>query len=143
MWVFYGTVALFFGIAALNLARRAPGLRYMMTAVSIALLVVSLAAVVSFISLYVYQLPTHHCPFDLFQGGYFYVAYPLYGGLLTAVVFGLLPGIFQRLKAVTALQGPIAAAEPKWIATAMVTALLFVVVATWPIVFCDFSLMRY
>lgn len=143
MWVFYGTVALFFGTATLNLTRRAPGLRYLMTLVSIVLLVVSLAAVVSFISLYVYQLPTHHCPFDLFQGGYSYVAYPLYGGLLTAVAFGLLPGIFQRLKAVATLQGPIAAAEPKWITVAIVTAAIFVVVATWPIVFGDFSLMRY
>ena len=143
MWLFYGTVALFFGVAGLNLARRAPGLRYGMTAVSIVLLVVSLAAVVSFISLYVYQLPTHHCPFDLFQGGYSYVAYPLYGGLFTAVAFGLLPGIFQPLKTLPTLEGPVTAAEPRWITVALFSALLFVVVATWPIVFGEFSLMRY
>lgn len=143
MWAFYLTVALFFATAVSILGHRASWLRFLMSAVSILLLVVSLAAVVSFISLYVYQLPTHHCPFDMFQAGYGWVAYPVYGGLFAAAAFGLLPGVFQRLRSIPTLEKPIGEAEPGWIKVALASALVFVVVASWPIVFGEFSLMRY
>ena len=39
---------------------------------------VSLAAMVSFISPYVYEMPSHHCPFDVLQSGYHWIGYPLY-----------------------------------------------------------------
>ena len=51
---------------------------------SLWLLGTSLAAIISFISLYVYELPTHHCPFCLIQKEYHYVGYPLYAALFSA-----------------------------------------------------------
>jgi len=35
-------------------------------------------AILSFISVYFYELPTHHCPFCILQKEYGYVGYPLY-----------------------------------------------------------------
>jgi hypothetical protein len=53
---------------------------------------VSLAAVVAFVSPYVYELPTHQCPFCLLQQEYRYVGYPLYATLLGGGVAGLAAG---------------------------------------------------
>jgi len=49
--------------------------------------VVSIVAMVSFISPYIYELPTHHCPFCVLKGEYGYVGYFLYAALLGGTVF--------------------------------------------------------
>ena len=41
-------------------------------------LFVSIGSIFSFISLYIYELPTHACPFCLLQREYHFVGYPLY-----------------------------------------------------------------
>jgi len=56
---------------------------------SIVLFGVSLAAIVSFISLYIYELPSHHCPFDIFQKHYHFIGYPIYISLFYGVFFGI------------------------------------------------------
>lgn len=49
---------------------------------------VGIAAMVSYVSPYVYELPTHHCPFCLLQPEYGYIGYAWYGALLLAAVCG-------------------------------------------------------
>jgi hypothetical protein len=83
-----------------------------------ALLFVTLASVLSFISLYIYELPTHHCPFCILQKEYRFVGYLLYGLLFGGTLAGMgvgmlapfkgrpslapvLPGIQKRLAAVS------------------------------------------
>jgi hypothetical protein len=51
--------------------------------------VVSIAAIISFISPYFYELPTHHCPFCLLQGEYGCVGYPLYVALFGGGISGI------------------------------------------------------
>jgi len=77
------------------------------------------ASIVSFLSLYIYELPTHHCPFDMLQRQYGFIGYPIYLTLLAAVYFGLLPGLFQPLRRIPSLSGSIAAAEPRWLTWAL------------------------
>lgn len=143
MWLFYVTLAAFVVEAGVGLRRgwRAP--RAALSVLAAVLLVVSLAAIVSFISLYVYQLPTHHCPFDVFQAPYSYVGYPLYGTLFAAVYFGLLPGLFLPLRRLPSLEGMVAAADRRWLRWSMVFATAFAAIASWPIVFGQLSLIRY
>lgn len=57
---------------------------------------VSVAALISFISLYFYELPTHRCPFCILQQEYHYVGYLIYvtllgGGVAAAGVWALMP----------------------------------------------------
>ena len=40
---------------------------------------VSAAALISFISPYIYELPTHHCPFCILQKEYRFIGYPMHG----------------------------------------------------------------
>ncbi len=48
-------------------------------------LVIAYYAVVYFFGTYIYQIPTHKCPFCMLQGHYHYVGYILWGSLLWGV----------------------------------------------------------
>jgi hypothetical protein len=47
------------------------------------------AGIVAFVSPYVYELPSHRCPFCLLQAEYRWVGYPLYAALLVGAVAGI------------------------------------------------------
>lgn len=51
--------------------------------------VVSVVALISFISPYIYELPTHHCPFCILQPEYRYVGYLFYATALGGVIPGV------------------------------------------------------
>ena len=53
---------------------------------------VSVAALVSFIAPYIYELPTHHCPFCILQKEYGYVGYTIYATLLGGAIPGAAVG---------------------------------------------------
>jgi hypothetical protein len=48
----------------------------------------SVVALMSFVALYIYELPTHHCPFCILHGEYGHVGYPLYISILAGALLG-------------------------------------------------------
>jgi len=66
--------------------------------------VVSILSIFSFISLYIYEMPTHNCPFCVLQKEYDYIGFPLYltliGGVISGVGAGLLTS-FKNIKSLT------------------------------------------
>ncbi len=105
------------------------------SALSPVMLAIGVIAIISFISVAYYELPTHHCPFDLFQGGNHYVGYPLVTSLVVAVVAAFLPGVFLPVARRTSLDGLITNSEKKWLTLSIAAYSLFVVFAAWPLVF--------
>ncbi|MDA8099737.1 MAG: hypothetical protein M0042_08930 [Nitrospiraceae bacterium] len=65
---------------------------------SFAAFIVVLASILSWVGPYVYELPTHHCPFCLLQREYHFIGYPLYGLLFAATVSGMGAGILVPAK---------------------------------------------
>ena len=67
---------------------------YLYAGLSLLMFIISLVAIVSVISLYIYELPTHHCPFCIIMQEYHYIGYLLYillfGGVVTGMGSGLL-----------------------------------------------------
>lgn len=135
MVVFYLGVAAFVATSVACLLNGARGLRYLLGAISVAVLLISLASIVSFLSLYIYELPTHHCPFDMIQQNYSFIGYPIYLTLFAGVYFGLLPGVFHPLRKIPSLTERVAAAEPRWLVAGLVFMLAFVCIASWPVMF--------
>ena len=82
LWLFY----LLYGLVVMSILAAMP-------AVSIGavllFLVVAYYAVVYFFGTYIYQLPTHQCPFCMLQGHYYYVGYLVWGSLLLGTFFVL------------------------------------------------------
>ncbi|MBV5277826.1 MAG: hypothetical protein J0647_02090 [Campylobacteraceae bacterium] len=57
----------------------------------------SLIALIVFFSTYVYELPTHHCPFCLLQQEYYGVGYLLYISLFVGTFYGFCGGILEMV----------------------------------------------
>lgn len=141
-------IAGFFGAALLVLASAlaclkwtAAWLRYLLALLAASFFPLALTAIVAFVSLYIYQLPTHHCPFDMFQGQYNFIGYPLYLGLFGSTLFGILPGVFQSFSSISTLRPALAGIERKWLGLAIGMLVLLVLLASWPMVFGNFRLM--
>jgi hypothetical protein len=83
-------------VAALGFRRTGKG-GLLLAGLSAAALVASLAGMVAFVSPYVYELPTHHCPFCLLQREYHFIGYPLYATLLGGSVAGMGVGLLSLL----------------------------------------------
>lgn len=110
---------------------------------SIGFLFLSVAAIISFISLYFYELPTHHCPFCLLQKEYHYIGYPLYLSLFIATITGGGSGMIHRFKEVLSLKEIVPAIQKRLCLASMISYIVFAVIATYPIIFSDFKLEGY
>jgi len=143
MAAFYGTGLLLLGSAIPCLKLQATLFRCLFSLLAVLFFLVSCAAVISFISLYIYEIPTHHCPFDILQKNYDFVGYPLYLCLFGGMLFGILPGIFQPLKKIPSLTQEVRRVERKWVLLAVLFTVCFLVLASWPILFGQFRLTGY
>ena len=107
------------------------------------LYIFSFVAIISFISLYFYELPTHHCPFDLLQRDYNYIGYPLYLSLFAAGITGAGAGIIDRFKGTASLNSAIPGLQKRLCLFSMIGYIIFTVIATYPMIFSDFILEGY
>ena len=68
MWVFYGAMLCTLASGIFFYLKGIGG--YLYAAMSLLMFFISLVSIVSFISLYIYELPTHHCPFCIIMEEY-------------------------------------------------------------------------
>ena len=67
---------------------------------------VALVAIVSFVALYIYEHPHHHCPFCILKSGHDYIGYLLYIPLFAATALALAVGViapFRRVQSLNAV----------------------------------------
>jgi hypothetical protein len=105
--------------------------------------VFSAVALISFISVYYYELPTHHCPFCLLQPSYHYVGYSFYLSSLAGGIMGLSLGFLNRYTGIASLKDEIPRTQKKLCLGSMISYLLFVAIAVYPMIFSDFKLEGY
>jgi hypothetical protein len=143
MIVFYASGSLFFVASILCLSSQKVIVRYIHSLAAAVFLFVALSGIVSFVSIYIYELPTHNCPFDILQSGYWFIGYPLYLTLFCSVFYGLLPGVFQPLKRVASLQETINRTERSWIVLSMGCLLIFAAIATYRVAASNLTYISY
>ncbi|MDH4944212.1 hypothetical protein [Sulfurimonas sp. C5] len=56
---------------------------------SFSFLIIALLSLISFFGTYIYELPTHHCPFCMLQKDYMYIGYLLYIFLFYGTFYGI------------------------------------------------------
>jgi hypothetical protein len=100
---------------------------------SAAALPVGLAAVVSFVSPYVYELPTHHCPFCLLQREYGYLGYPLYGSLLLGAVAGAGVALLHPFRGVASLAASLPGLQRRLALAALLGLGGFAALSAWKV----------
>ena len=105
--------------------------------------VISIAAIISFISLYFYELPTHHCPFCILQREYGYIGYLLYLTLLGSTVSGIGVGFLMPFRNIKSLSTTLPSLQKKLTLFSLILLFLFTVIVTYRIIFSDFILEGY
>ncbi|MFA6137021.1 MAG: hypothetical protein WC667_02930 [Sulfurimonas sp.] len=69
--------------------------RYIFALSNAFFIIISLLTLISFFGTYIYELPTHHCPFCFLQKDYYYVGYLIYIFLFIGTFYGLLSGFLR------------------------------------------------
>ncbi len=141
--LFFGSFAavLSLGVATVKSARKLFIIPF--SVLSLCFFVVSVAAIISFVSLYFYQIPTHHCPFDILQAEYYYAGYPLYFSLFAGSFFGAMTGLIEPFRRIRTLSGIIPAVQRRWALVAIVCLMVFVIIVLAPMLFTSFTLEGY
>ncbi len=102
--------------------------------------VIAAVSLVSFICLYYYELPTHHCPFCILQKEYGYIGYVLYATLLAGAVCGLGVGVVAPFSSRGSLSAVIPRIQRRLTATTLALYLLFTLLVSWRMLTTPFRL---
>jgi hypothetical protein len=113
---------------------------YFFSLMSALTFLVSIFSILSFISVYFYELPTHHCPFCVLQREYGYIGYVLYFALFGAGISGMGVGVLMPFRRVQSLTEIIPAFQKRLVLIALGLLILFTLIVTYRLVFTDFIL---
>jgi hypothetical protein len=102
---------------------------------------ITCASLISFISLYFYELPSHRCPFCVLQREYTYVGYPLYAFLLVGVVCGLGVGLLLPFRHIPSLSAILPRVQKRLTFWCLLAYLAFAVITILQMVRTDFTLL--
>ncbi len=72
--------------------------KYLFSLLNLLFVVVALVSLIAFFGTYIYELPTHHCPFCLLQKDYNYIGYFLYIFLFIGTFYGIVIGVINFTK---------------------------------------------
>lgn len=104
---------------------------------------ISISALISFISIYFYELPTHHCPFCLLQPEYGSVGYPLYVAILVSGVTGLGTGALLPFRKITSLGAVIPRIQKRLALISVVANVALVLISGYGVLFSNLSMTAY
>lgn len=100
----------------------------------------SIGALISFISIYVYELPTHHCPFCILHQEYGYIGYPLYGAMLVSAVSGMGSGVIHPFRTIATLRQVVPRMQKQLALVSVTSTVVFVLLAGQSILFSNLSM---
>lgn len=113
---------------------------HLFSIVSTVTFLIAAASVISFICLYFYELPTHHCPFCLLQKEYGYIGYVLYATLLSGAVAGIGTGVLMPFRKIISLTRIIPVIQRRLTLITMVCYLIFTMIVVWKMIFSALTL---
>jgi hypothetical protein len=118
MGAFYGGLTL--AVVAAGWTGLRPRASYALAATSVMAFATTIAGVISFVSLYVYEHPHHHCPFCLLKAEYGYRGYWIYVPLFVATASGLAAGVVRAVARAPSVEtiGQIECRRLAWVSAA-------------------------
>lgn len=130
VWLFYVAMLGVSGLALWHVRRAGQLSGSLLALGSAGAFVAAMTGVLSFISLYIYEHPHHHCPFCILKPEYDYLGYWLYVPLFTATASGLAVGAIQTFARNKSLTSVIPVFSRRLAALSAVGYLLFTAFAT-------------
>lgn len=132
--LFYGGLGMAMLTNALHGRRRDDASGYLAGLASLLGFCAAIAGILSFVSLYLYEHPHHHCPFCILKPEYDYLGYALYVPLFAATATGLASGllrVFSRRPSLAAIIPPLTARLSTFAAAAFALVLLLATLFVW------------
>jgi hypothetical protein len=121
------------GISGLLFYRGRKG-AYIFSAFSLLTFMASVWFLVHVIVLYIYELPTHHCPFCIFKKEYDYIGYLFYMTLFAGVISGLGVGLLQPLAKVASMKSFVPGIQKRLSLIALIAYAGFFLLAVYSII---------
>lgn len=116
---------------------------YLFSLGSLIFFCISIIALISFISVYFYELPTHHCPFCILQQEYGYVGYGIYAALLLGTICGLGVGSIIPFRKFESLTEVLPRIQKRLALISILSYSTFCLIVVCGIVFSRLSLAEY
>jgi hypothetical protein len=113
---------------------------YIFSAFSALMLVVSILSIFSFISLYIYEMPSHHCPFCILQEEYGYIGFPLYLTLFGGAISGVGAGFLSSFKGTQSLANILPGIQKRLTLFSLSLFMAFLVIVLYKMMFTNFIL---
>jgi hypothetical protein len=135
LWIFYSAMAITLISGGYFYCKAKLG--YLYALLSLLLFIIALFAIVSVISIYIYELPTHHCPFCIIMEEYSYIGYLLYVLLFGGVVTGSGVGILLPFRNVESLKNVLDDFAHKLALSSMLMYSAFTLLVTYKIIFSN------
>jgi hypothetical protein len=132
MGLLYASGAAVLSTGGLFLQRRRGGPLFALLALGA--FVLALVAIVSFVSLYVYEHPHHHCPFCLLKAGHDRVGYLLYIPLFGATAMALAAGVTAPWRRLPSLRSAVDRLARHQARLALGLFGLFYLIASWQVI---------
>ena len=128
----YGSGALTISLGVWTMRRASYAWLFSLSAVGT--FVISLVAIVSFIALYIYEHPHHHCPFCILKSGHGYIGFALYLPLFFATAAALATGVVSPWRTTPSLKNAASSLAPKMALYAIVLFSVFFIVTSWAVI---------
>jgi hypothetical protein len=90
-------LGLFYGNFALMLLFYKLKINYLFALSNITFIIIALISLIALFGTYIYELPTHHCPFCFLQSDYYYVGYAIYTALFIGTFYGIRSGVMELI----------------------------------------------
>ncbi len=126
-----------------NTFRQPCKIGYFFSYVSGLFFLISCISLISFISLYFYEMPAHHCPFCILQSEYGYIGYLFYYTLLTGVVSGLGSGILMPFRKIKSLSLILPQFQRRLVMISLIANMIFVGISIYQILSTDFTMRLF
>ncbi len=116
---------------------------YLFSISSLIMFLVSIVAIISLISIYFYELPTHHCPFCILHQEYGYVGYAIYATLLVGTVAGMGVGALMPFRTINSLKEVLPRIQKRLALVSISSFAAFVSIVGYGILFSNLSMSAY
>lgn len=123
----YLGAGLTFGVGAVVYLKGKGG--WLFTWINGVTLIVAALALISFICLYIYELPTHHCPFCILQSEYQYVGYPIYMTFLGSGLSGLGVGALTKFRGMESLKEIVPRIQKRLVIFSLICLAIFLIIS--------------
>jgi len=103
---------------------------------------IAIASVVSFVSIYIYELPTHHCPFCVLQKEYGYTGYFLYASLFVGGIAGMGVGMLAPFRHLPSLAKILPVIRKRLALFSLIFYAVFILLVTYLVLSSSLSLSK-